>query len=132
MNISFAMKYKAKHNCEGVFKERYHSKMIDEIDLKLVLESLEKCTFVKTEWLDIIEPQVNPNQWCLDCDKKAKEWLDVVLSDLDITYDELIGNKKLRNELIKIIRQDSTLSLSEIGKLFGGLSESAVCKILSR
>lgn len=40
--------------------------------------------------------------------------------------------KDIRNGLIKEVRRKSNLSLKEIGELFGGLSESAVSKILKQ
>jgi DNA-directed RNA polymerase specialized sigma subunit len=44
----------------------------------------------------------------------------------------LIKNKEERNKMIKHFRKNSTLSLKEIGSIFGGLSESSICKILSK
>ncbi|HCW73194.1 MAG TPA: hypothetical protein DHM90_04710 [Clostridiaceae bacterium] len=44
---------------------------------------------------------------------------------------ELLKEKELRNELILKFRKNSTLSLKELGSLFGGLSESSICKILN-
>ena len=41
------------------------------------------------------------------------------------------GRQK-RNLALLALRKQSTLSLKELGSLFGGLSESAVCKIISR
>jgi hypothetical protein len=44
----------------------------------------------------------------------------------------MLLNKAIRNELIKEFRQNSTLSLNEIGDLFGGISASGICKILNK
>jgi DNA-directed RNA polymerase specialized sigma subunit len=43
--------------------------------------------------------------------------------------DELLRDKKRRNDLIKVIRKNSSLSLKELGELFGGLSESRISRI---
>lgn len=45
---------------------------------------------------------------------------------------ELIADRALRNQALMQFRRMTTLSMKEIGALFGGLSESAVCKIISR
>ena len=41
----------------------------------------------------------------------------------------MINNKETRDELIKMLRDNSSLTLKEIGKLFGGMSESRVSRI---
>lgn len=46
--------------------------------------------------------------------------------------ESLRQNKQKRNLALLALRKQSTLSLKELGALFGGLSESAVCKIISR
>ena len=48
----------------------------------------------------------------------------------NLSLDQIIYDKKKRNEMIKIVREASTLTLKQIGEIFGGLSESAVSKIL--
>ncbi|MDM8534949.1 DNA gyrase modulator [Clostridiaceae bacterium HSG29] len=60
------------------------------------------------------------------------EKLNEILKNKNISFEEMLKNKKVRNELIKICRKNSTLSLKEIGKMFGNISESGVCKILSK
>lgn len=49
-----------------------------------------------------------------------------------LSPDELLKNRKIRNQALLQFRRMTTLSMKEIGQLFGGLSESAVCKIISR
>jgi REP element-mobilizing transposase RayT len=46
------------------------------------------------------------------------------------TVEAMISEKEVRNEMIRRIRKESTLSLRAIGEIFG-LSESAVCKIIN-
>lgn len=48
-----------------------------------------------------------------------------------ISLEALMAEKEVRNEMIRKIRRESTLSLRVIGEIFG-LSESAVCKIINR
>ena len=69
---------------------------------------------------------------CLKSVKQSSEKLNEILKNKNISFEEMLKNKKVRNELIKICRKNSTLSLKEIGKMFGNISESGVCKILSR
>jgi hypothetical protein len=84
------------------------------------------------KWLDAIDIESCHDEGCIDCRVKAKKSLDKTLSERNISFQVMLKDKAMRNELIKKMRQDSTLSLVEIGDLFGGLSESAICKILSR
>ncbi len=62
-----------------------------------------------------------------DADRKISELS--IIRNLD--RNELLLNKKERDEVIREIRKNSSLSQKAIGSLFG-LSESAVCKILNR
>jgi putative transposase len=50
--------------------------------------------------------------------------------DLVGKNDELLQDKKQRDELIKAIRKNSSLSLKELGEIFGGLSESRINRIV--
>ena len=45
---------------------------------------------------------------------------------------EIYKDKSLRNTYIHFFRKHSILSLRDLGLLFGGLSESTVCKILNQ
>lgn len=74
---------------------------------------------------------VNKDQ-CIDTLIKGKKKLKGILKQKKMTIEEVLMNKKTRNELIKEFRQNSTLSLKEIGKLFGGISPSGICKILNK
>ncbi|HKL09815.1 MAG TPA: hypothetical protein VJ990_00120 [Clostridia bacterium] len=49
-----------------------------------------------------------------------------------LTVEQLLANKQLRNRELLKLRKMTTLSLREIGEIFGGLGESSVCKIISR
>lgn len=74
---------------------------------------------------------VNKDQ-CIDTIEKAKKKLNGILKQKKLAYDKMLANKKIRNELIKEFRQSSTLSLNDIGSLFGGISASGICKILNK
>lgn len=133
INISFAMNYKCKHeSCDVVFRERYKSKILSKEEVKIALKTLPKCKHLNPEWLDIVDIETCNATGCIDCLDKAKGKIELMASEVDLTYEEMLSNKKVRNNIIKTLRKDSTLNLTEIGSLFGGLSESAVSKILSR
>lgn len=74
---------------------------------------------------------VDKNQ-CLKNLTQSKKKMNQILKEKNITFEEMINDKKLRNVLINEFRKNSTLSLKEIGEIFGGISASGVCKILSR
>ncbi len=74
---------------------------------------------------------VNKDQ-CIDTIEKAKKKLNGILKQKKLTDKEMLSNKIIRNDLIKEFRQNSTLSLKEIGDLFGGISASGICKILNK
>jgi len=69
---------------------------------------------------------------CIQTIPEAEAHLRSVLSMKQITREEMQLDKACRNQLIIQFRQETTLSLKELGSLFGGLSESAVSKIISR
>jgi REP element-mobilizing transposase RayT len=69
---------------------------------------------------------------CIKTKREAELKLEDILDEKGYTYKELIKNKVERNKMIKHFRKNSTLSLKEIGSIFGGLSESSICKILSK
>jgi len=133
VNISFAMKYKCLHEeAHHVFQERYQSDLLDWDQVEAHLKQMEPCQFTDPTWLDALDFEACQEGKCIDCKREARRRLDRDLEGLGISYEALLKNKKQRNEMIKSIRKNSTLSLQEIGDLFGGLSESAVCKILTR
>jgi hypothetical protein len=72
------------------------------------------------------------DQKCLTCKDDARRKLAEIAYEKGMTVPQLLKDKPLRNELIRQFRRESTLSLKAIGALFGGLSESSVCKILNQ
>lgn len=63
--------------------------------------------------------------------KEAKEKIEEIASKNRLTYEQLLRNKRLRNETIKEIREVSSLTLQQLGEVFGGLSASRVSRILA-
>ncbi|SDE32849.1 REP-associated tyrosine transposase [Sporomusa acidovorans] len=61
---------------------------------------------------------------------QAEEWLNCILINKAISFEELNENIGQRNEIIKEIRKNSSITLKQIGQLFGGISESRVSRIL--
>jgi len=74
---------------------------------------------------------VNKDQ-CINTIDQGKKKLKGILKQKKLKYEEMLLNKAIRNELIKEFRQNSTLSLNDIGDLFGGISASGICKILNK
>ncbi|HAG10484.1 MAG TPA: transposase [Desulfotomaculum sp.] len=63
--------------------------------------------------------------------EQAQKRLMEIIEEDGILYADLLKNIKARDELIKTIRKNSSLTLKQIGELFGGISESWVSRILS-
>ncbi|MCH4887668.1 hypothetical protein EZV73_08790 [Acidaminobacter sp. JC074] len=133
INISFSMKYKCKNEgCEQLFKERYKSMILEADKINETIVNLPLCLYADDSLLDTYLLNDEPIRDCLDCKAKAKEKLDEILKSQGLTFEDMLKKKKYRNELIKDFRKKSILSLKELGELFGGLSESAISKILTR
>lgn len=60
----------------------------------------------------------------------AKKRLALFLAERGLTLEELLKEKKERDDLIRTFRKNSSLNLKELGELFGGLSQSQVSRIL--
>lgn len=86
----------------------------------------------KEDVTKITSNSINQCDYCIQSLEEAEKKLVNLLRVNRLTIQELKGDKPYRNQLIRTFRQESTLSLKELGVLFGGLSESAVCKIISR
>lgn len=61
---------------------------------------------------------------------EARQCIERNLAEEKISMEELLQDNKLRDKWIKSIRKNSSLSLKELGELFGGLSESRISRIV--
>lgn len=64
--------------------------------------------------------------------KEAIVKLEAILKTKNYTYDDLSNDMELRNSLMKHTRENSSLTLKQIGQIFGGISESRVSRIFNR
>ncbi|MBN2260048.1 MAG: transposase [Clostridiales bacterium] len=69
---------------------------------------------------------------CIHDFEQGKAVIETLAKKYEVTIDQFLSNKNIRNQELLNFRKMTTLSLKEIGHLFGGLSESAVCKIVNR
>lgn len=150
INIAYAMHVDLD---EPLFKDRYKSeKMNDLNEAQDFITKLHRpgqnlslynsyCIYdaknpLKLDWIskletskDILMNTVVDNT--INSLEEASLKLQQITLDKNLTLDELFKQKELRNNLIVTFRKNSTLSLKELGTLFGNLSESTVCKILN-
>lgn len=63
--------------------------------------------------------------------EEATAHLNELAHRIGKSLDDVLKDKPLRNELILKMKSCSTLSMKQIGTLFGGLSESSVSKLLN-
>ncbi|MBN4050712.1 MAG: hypothetical protein COA82_11245 [Alkaliphilus sp.] len=56
--------------------------------------------------------------------EEASTFLNELLENKGMNFEEMLLNKKTRDELIKLTRGNSILTLKELGELFGGLRYS--------
>ncbi|MDR3585382.1 MAG: transposase [Desulfosporosinus sp.] len=59
----------------------------------------------------------------------AKVRIEQILVEEQMTLEQLLENRPLRNEIIRLLRRNSSLDLKEIGELFGGISASQISRI---
>lgn len=151
---SITISYSMYAKCDGkLFKDRYKSELIGSpLELETKMLSLSE---VKTDYkfssLDIIirdpidreiEFKVLPGDDIKSCERiipcsdesqciSSVEEAVVYLGHTGLSPETIKRDKKLRDEKICELRRRSTLSLRDIGNLFG-ISESSVCKIISK
>lgn len=158
MNISYALYRKAS---EPLFKDRYYSKLLSRHEeVKEIFqaihqegkeaadqynsycfyneEKLRESTLVDSEDLKVLLhcqgtfQREGTCRGCIESYEEAKEELHREMKTLKLQEKAFFKDKKLRNQKIWEFRKKTTLSLKELGELFGGLSESSVCKVLKR
>lgn len=153
INIRYAMHAK----CDGhLFKDRYRSTLLSgPEELARTVKSVHAkaspaaeglwnsfCAYnldrpLELDWVSplSLEGEAVPEGHCPHCIQTLEEAdgrLDQLSAELGMTREALVRDKEQRNLLIVEFRKNSTLSLKELGLLFGNLSESSVCKILNK
>ncbi len=130
LNISYAMYRKETHQ---LYKDRYKSQWIEsEEALNGLLSTLHCENKVTSEWNQFCKlvKNTSPCKACVKNMDQALDWINQKCQENRLTFTQVMKDKPLRNDWILQIRKTSTLSLKEIGELFGGISESSVCKII--
>lgn len=137
INIAYGM----YASCQGkLFKDRYKSQPIVNAHMLAAIRENIKDSIAETGGYssfcvsEIVPCQDVTNDKCTDCITTlddAYNHLTTLATLKQSSITDLLKDKPVRNELIKDIRRNSTLSLKTIGQVFGGLSESTVCKILN-
>jgi REP-associated tyrosine transposase len=146
INITYAMYTK----CNGkLFKDRYKSKLLNSnAEIIEVVKTIQNnyqqqslrnsyCSFNGLTPLNIEFLQISDGAFTTDCTDcihsitEAKEKLNTIAKNENKVLSELMNDKVFRNQLIQDFRKHSTLSLKDLGIVFGGLSESSICKILN-
>lgn len=134
LNIAYAMYVK----CENpLFKDRYRSIRInDKAEFDKVIENI-KCSKVQgscfnsdSEICDAGDPFQITCKTCIKTLDEAYDKLSEISLIRNVEVSKLLEDKEKRNDLIHEFRRNSSLSLKELGLVFGGLSESSVSKIL--
>lgn len=130
-----------------LFRDRYKSeklegdeKIIEKVkhfkdqQEKSLLNSRFKIFEEDINLLDLLMPsdleEDKPCAACIVSLEEARGLLSRIAASEQQDISDLLRDKAKRDRLILKFRRDSTLSLRELGALFGGLSESTICKIL--
>lgn len=144
INIAYGMYAK----CEGnLFKDRYKSTLLETPQALVEAESCMRqekalespwntyCTAtleIKPELKVLLEsqPEEAPCTDCMTNVEEAMARLSRIQKEDGRPLQAIFKDKPYRNHLIRLFRQHSTLSLKELGQIFGDVSESSVSKIL--
>ena len=141
LNIGYAMYVRSEH---PLFKDRYVSRpLATEEEVLDQMRRIHRPTdTVYNSWCHYDETAPIPLDWiaspqepCRNCIRtlpEARRHLEKVAREGGMEAPGLLEDLDFRNQLIRDFRRRSTLSLKEIGQLFGGLTESSVSKILNR
>jgi REP element-mobilizing transposase RayT len=140
INISYSIYAK----CDGkLFSDRYKSYQLEgpvelyesKRQLRTQKENLNP-TSCYNKCYEAVDTSSLTDDYFADCDQcitcldgatsKLKSIADVKGLDMEA----LLKDKDTRNGLIKAFRKHSTLSMKNLGILFGGISESSVSKII--
>ena len=154
LNISYALYRKSKHS---LFRDRYYSELLpDNASIKKIFEEIHKerdsegfnsyCYYSKEriqessliDMEDLHTILLSDGNFkrdaschgCIETFEEAEQELLQEIGRQGLTPKEFYKKKQLRNQKIWEYRRKTTLSLKELGRLFGGLSESSICKVL--
>lgn len=130
LNIGYAMYKKSEH---PLFKDRYKSKAVEEDDLEALLNQIHCERVTNAEWSECCRKMANREdcEHCIRTMDEASHWIASQLGEMSLTLEGVKKDKTLRNEWVLKLRKHSTLSLKDIGNVFG-ISESSVCKVLKK
>ena len=70
------------------------------------------------------------NSSFIDSIGQAEDRIKLILKENNLSFELLLKNNEVRDKTIREIRKNSCLTLKQIGKIFGGISESRVSRIL--
>lgn len=130
LNISYLKYRKLKTQ---LYRDRYKSQWIeDDAALDALIQTLRLTRQGEGRWSHFCGSPKSPTPCagCITSIEAATLWLEEMCLEAGITTKDLKSQKSHRNAWILELRQRSTLSLKEMGNVFGGLSESTVCKII--
>lgn len=121
-----------EYNSYCVYESKVDSKLLIDIeplsvltDEQVIIEDVETvCSRNKHQDIEC--------ENCIKTLSEAQEALALKAKNEGHTLGEIYKDKSLRNTYIHFFRKHSILSLRDLGLLFGGLSESTVCKILNQ
>lgn len=82
--------------------------------------------------LQSVLPCSSRNGPCLTSPEALRIYLKKLAAAEGLSLEEALADKDLRNNWICQARRESTLSLRQIGEVFGGLSESMVSKVIKQ
>lgn len=144
------IRYSIYKKCEGcLFKDRFQSELlstsITSLDPATITEfsscneflrCMSEMTVVSEMSFESVPGSLEQvyergRQERLVTVKEAREHVEGQLSALAMDWQKLKKDKALRNQLILQMKACSTLTLREIGEVFGGLSESTVSKLVN-
>lgn len=147
---SLNIRYSRGLSRSGLFRDRFQSELLDSPQaVEAVLQSLRERSRQAKEWnsfchLDqksgrMISLTLN-NKSVVDAASPAlniasqdtlKTWLTDMLAEEGLSYAEMLRDKPLRNTWVYRARRSSTVTLKELGEVFG-VSESMVSKIIGQ
>lgn len=152
------IRYSLYKNCDGcLFRDRFRSELLStavdptrgsvEPDASLetvgsvqscqdLVQQLSQMTVLDTTSFESLPGDLERTyqrgcQERIETVAEARARLDRQLTELELTLPLLKKDKARRNEMIRSMKACSTLSLRQIGEVFGGLSESSVSKIVN-